>query len=314
MSERGTTFFVNAYTINTREVTNMKKISNVMRGVSSVTASVLALSVLGTGIANSYRKNLDEQLGTTSYVTSTDEASARFVKDYSTIEDMAAAAKDIAVREGEEGTVIMKNDNNVFPIAATQKVALFGMAAYAPYPYNSGDLRAGNDDAVDLRQALKDAGITVDSTLEDIYMNKILNPHDVEQTNRWTGAVSIVTGYDNIYTTSVGDMEDFVINEISPDRFTQMGVSDDWKSSIDKDNTVAVCVFARPGGESNTYAQGSAVNAAGESTGEDPLALSGDELAVIDAAKETCSKVVVLLNSGNAMGIAQIAEDVIKML
>lgn len=111
----------------------MKKISNVMRGVSSVTASVLALSVLGTGIANSYRKNLDEQLGTTSYVTSTDEASARFVKDYSTIEDMAAAAKDIAVREGEEGTVIMKNDNNVFPIAATQKVALFGMAAYAPY-------------------------------------------------------------------------------------------------------------------------------------------------------------------------------------
>ena len=52
----------------------MKKISNVMRGVSSVTASVLALSVLGTGIANSYRKNLDEQLGTTSYVTSTDEA------------------------------------------------------------------------------------------------------------------------------------------------------------------------------------------------------------------------------------------------
>lgn len=286
----------------------MKKISNVMRGVSSVTASVLALSVLGTGIANSYRKNLDEQLGTTSYVTSTDEASARFVKDYSTIEDMAAAAKDIAVREGEEGTVIMKNDNNVFPIAATQKVALFGMAAYAPYPYNSGDLRAGNADAVDLRQALKDAGISVDSTLEDIYMNKILNPHDVEQTNRWTGAVSIVTGYDNIYTTSVGDMEDFVINEISPDRFTQMGVSDDWKSSIDKDNTVAVCVFARPGGESNTYAQGSAVNAAGESTGEDPLALSEDELAVIDAAKETCSKVVVLLNSGNAMGIAQIAE------
>lgn len=299
---------MNAYTVNTREVTNMKKISNMMRGVSSVTASVLALSVLGTGIANSYRKNLDEQLGTTSYVTSTDEASARFVKDYSTIEDMTAAAKDIAVREGEEGTVIMKNDNNVFPIAATQKVALFGMAAYAPYPYNSGDLRAGNDDAVDLRQALKDAGITVDSTLEDIYMNKILNPHDVEQTNRWTGAVSIVTGYDNIYTTSVGDMEDFVINEISPDRFTQMGASDDWKSTIDKDNTVAVCVFARPGGESNTYAQGSAVNAAGESTGEDPLALSEDELAVIDAAKETCSKVVVLLNSGNAMGIAQIAE------
>ena len=127
-----------------------KKMANVMRGVSSVTASVLALSVLGTGIAESYRKNLDDVLQTTSYVTSTDKDAARFVSDYDTIEDMAAAAKDIAVKEGEEGTVIMKNDNDVFPLAANGTVALFGLAAYAPYPYNSGDLRAGNDDAVDL--------------------------------------------------------------------------------------------------------------------------------------------------------------------
>lgn len=94
-----------------------RRLSNVMRGVSSVTASILALSVIGSGIADSYRKNLDEQLGTTSYITSTDASSARFVSDYTTIEEMAQAAKDVAIREGEEGTVIMKNDNNVFPIA-----------------------------------------------------------------------------------------------------------------------------------------------------------------------------------------------------
>ncbi len=284
-----------------------KKMSNLMRGFSSVTASVLAISVLGTSIADSYRKNLDDFLGTSSYVTSTDADSARFVSDYDTIEDMAAAAKDIAIREGEEGTVIMKNDNDVFPIA-TNSVALFGLAAYAPYPYNSGDLKAGNDDAVDLLTAFKDAGVDVNSSLEDFYVNNLLNPHDVENTNQWTGEVTISTGYDNIYTTEVGDMADFQINEITPDRFEDYGASSDWKSAIDKDNTTGICVFARAGGESNTYAPGSALDSEGNATGKDPLALSDEELAVVDAAKETCSKVIVLLNTGNTMGIADIAE------
>lgn len=283
-----------------------KKMSNLMRGLSSVTASVLALSVLGTSIADSYRKNLDDFLGTSSYVTSTDADSARFVSDYDTIEDMAAAAKDLAIREGEEGTVIMKNDNGVFPIA-TGTVALFGLAAYAPYPYNSGDLKAGNDDAVDLLTAFKEAGLEVNSSLEDFYVNNLLNPHDVENTNQWTGEVTISTGYDNIYTTEVGDMVDFQINEIAPDKFEEYGASSDWKSAIDKDNTTGICVFARAGGESNTYAPGSALDSEGNATGKDPLALSDEELAVVDAAKETCSKVIVLLNTGNTMGIADIA-------
>lgn len=285
-----------------------KKIANVMRGVSSITVSLLTLSILGTSIADSYRKNLDDYLGTTSYVTVSDADSARFVSDYDSIEAMAAAAKDIAVRQGEEGTVIMKNDNNVLPLAETGNVALFGLAAYAPYPYNSGDLRGGNEDSVDLLQALTDAGIQVNETVKDFYLNQFLNAHEVETENAWTGEKVISIGYDNIYTTAVGDMQDFVINEIPANRFEEYGAPQDWKSAVDKDNTTAICVFARPGGESNTYAPGSAVNFAGEKTGEDPLALSEDELAVIDVAKETCAKVIVLINSGNAMEIKEIAQ------
>lgn len=281
---------------------------NVMRGISSVTASVLALSVIGTGIADSYRKNLDDTLHTTSYVTATDTGNAQYVSDYATIEDMADVAKNIAIKEGEEGTVIMKNDNDVFPLSETDTVALFGLAAYAPYPYNAGDLRAGNEDSVDLRQALKDAGLTVNETIEDFYMNKFMNPHEVQTENQWTGQIETSIGYDNIYNTNVGDMEDFTISEIPADRYEEFGAPADWKDSVDKENTTAICVFARPGGESNTYGTDTAVNFAGEKTGKDPLALSEDELSVIDAAKETCSKVIVLLNTGNAMGISEIAE------
>ncbi len=285
-----------------------KSLVPLFRGMSSVMASVLTLTILGTTVTDTYRSNLDDVLGTQSYVTISDENTAKYQKDYATIEEMAAAAKDIAVREGEEGTVIMKNDNDVLPLADAGTVALFGLAAYAPYPYSAGDLRAGNDDYVDLVQGLTDAGIKINETVQNFYVNKLLNAHEVVTQNAWTGEDVISTGYDYIYTTSVGDMTDFQINEVPADKYEELGAPADMASQIDKTSTVGICVFARPGGESNTYAPGSAVNFAGEKTGEDPLALSEDELSVIDYAKETCSKVIVLLNTGNTMVIKDIAE------
>ena len=283
-----------------------KKLAPVMRGLSAVTASVMALSVVGANIADSYRARIDDFLGTQSYVTKTDEDSARFVSDYATFEEMKTAARDIAIREGEEGTVIMKNDNNVLPLSG-QSAALYGRAAYAPSPYASGDLKAGNADAVDLVQALTDAGVEINQPLMEFYETNRLNEHTEEVANQWTGAMETLVAYDNIYVTTPGDMAEYQINEVPPSEFENFGAPADWESQIDRENTVGICVFARGAGESNTYAPGSAVNYYGEATGEDPLALSEDELAVIDKAKETCSQVVVLINSGNTLVLTDIA-------
>ena len=54
---------------------------------------------------------------------------------------------------------------------------LFGLAAYAPYPYAAGDLKAGNADAVDLVDALTEAGVAINQTVKDFYMNNILHKH-----------------------------------------------------------------------------------------------------------------------------------------
>lgn len=283
-----------------------KKLVPFFRGMSSIMASVLTLSILGSAVTDTYRTYLDDVLGTQSYVTTTDEESARFQKDYSTVEEMAAAAKELAVRQGEEGTVVMKNDNDALPLTGT--VALFGLAAYAPYPYSSGDLKAGNEDAVDLVQGLTDAGVAINTTVQDFYVNKLLNAHEEVTKNSWTGEDVISVGYDYIYNTSVGDMAAFQITEVPASMYEELGAPSDMAAQIDKENTTAICVFARPAGESNTYAPGSAVNFAGEATGEDPLALSEDELSVINYAKETCAKVIVLLNTGNTMVIKDIAE------
>lgn len=138
-----------------------KKLASAMRGLAAVMAVLLVLSLVGAGIVEAYRGALDGMLGTTSYVTVNDEDAARFKSDYATIEDLAAAARELSIREGEEGTVVMKNDNAVLPLASGANVALFGLAAYAPYPYAAGDLKAGNEDAVDLLQALQEAGLNV---------------------------------------------------------------------------------------------------------------------------------------------------------
>ncbi len=286
-----------------------KKLASLMRGLAALMAVLLVLSVIGAGVADKYRSALDDTLGTQSYVTITDADKARFKSDYATIEEMAAAAKNIAIREGEEGTVVMKNDNAALPLADGAKVALFGLAAYAPYPYNSGDLKAGNEDAVDLVQALKDEGIKVNETLEELYMNKILNKHIEMVPNRWTGVEVPTETYDIIYTNAPGDMVDeFRVVEVPPELFvSEFGLDANWKSSIESD-TVGIVVFARGAGEGNTYKPGSAVNYAGEPTGKDPLELSEDELAIVDVAKETCSKVIVLINSGNNMMLKEIAK------
>lgn len=286
----------------------VSKGAQLLKGIAAVTAGFFVISSMGTSIVSQYRSKIDYALGTSSYETLTDSDDARFKSDYSTAKDLMAAAKDLSIREGEEGTVVMKNDNNVLPISSKTSVALFGLAAYAPFPFATGDFKAGNSDAVDLVQAFKDAGYTVNSTLEKFYVEKLLNRHIEQKKNRWTGELEDVVSFDNIYVTEPGDMTQYQIVEIPPSIFKEKGADSNWESSIDKENTTGIVVFARGAGESNTYGPGTAVNFAGKATGKDPLALSEDELAVVDKAKETCSKVVVLINSGNTLQISDIAE------
>ena len=279
-----------------------KKFTPAMRGLAALMSCLMVLSIVGTGVANTYRGALDDTLGTESYVTINDDSAARFKTDYATIEDMAAAARDIAIREGEEGTVVMKNDNGVLPLKANANVALFGLAAYNVY-----GPKGGNADAASLADALAGAGLNVNETLKDYYMTNIINMHTEMRANRWTGKEVPTTVYDHMYVSAPGDWTTYQIAEVPPAEFEALGVPANWKEAIAKDS-IGICVFARGAGEGNTYKPGSALNYAGEATGEDPLKLSADELAVVEAAKETCSKVIVLLNTGNNMMIADIAE------
>lgn len=297
----------------------MKK-TGFLAGLTGVAASLLVISSVGSGIANKWRSNIDAALGTESYRAVSDPGSSRFKSDYATTADYVKASKRLSEREGEEGTVILKNDNGALPLKdKTKKIALFGNAAYKPYMQSAGDLRAGNADKVDLDSAFEKAGYTLEPTLKGIY-GKMLSS-DYATTRSFFG--NTTTTYWFGLQASPGDMTNYKINELPTTAWQEnidlskydekntgtVKLADEgWEKNIVKDETIGVVVFGRGAGESNTYKPGSALNWKGEATGKDPLELSDDELQIVDKAKATCSKVIVLLNTGNAMNIGAIAK------
>lgn len=282
------------------------KLLPVWRGLTAVMVVLLVLSVVGYTIADKWRSTLDNVLGTESYISSTEEG-GKYSPDYDTPEKMLAAAREISVREGEEGFVLMKNDNNALPLSSENKtIALFGAAAYVPYMQGKGDLKAGNDNNVDLVAALENAGYEIEPTLQAIYEDKdngILA--DFTETNRFG---NVIITYNNAYLSSPGDMVAYQVREVPPEKYSEFGASANWAETVSQNADVAICVFARGAGESNTYLPGVYKDYAGNERQGDPLGLSVDELAVIDAAKEACDTVIVLINSGNSMELGEIAE------
>ncbi len=298
-----------------------KKTLPLWRGLAAVFVALLIIAAMGYSIADRWRSSVDAALGTESYVT-LEEEGGYFQSPYESNKEMWEAAKAHSVKQGREGFVLMKNDNNALPLSAPSEsveIALFGAAAWAPYMQSSGDLKAGNADAVNLDDALENAGYTLNQTMKNVYSNLLAN---YTVSSRY-GNTTIT--YSNGYVTSPGDMADYQVRECPPDRYTDQSLLttennpdghewvdvSNWESDLESANAskelIGICVFARGAGESNTYKPGAGTtNFAGEATDNDPLRLSEDELAVIDAAKEHCDKVIVLLNTGNTMEISDI--------
>ena len=114
------------------------------RGVTTLTASVLALAVAAGPIVNSFRTDIDKFLGTSStkLVHDGDEDISEvytYTSDYESTTELVKAIEDLGERMNEEGSVLLKN-NGALPLTAdeTQKVSLLGFSSY--FPILCGDL------------------------------------------------------------------------------------------------------------------------------------------------------------------------------
>lgn len=150
----------------------------VWRGITTTTASLLAFTVAGTTVVNSFRTDIDKFLGTTSTMMVTEDVSEedyRYKSDYGSTAELVQSIAELGERMSEEGTVLLKN-NGALPLSQEelQKVSLLGFTSY--YPLQGGDRGSslteneGTDaDTVDMVQAFTEKGFVINPTLQSMY-------------------------------------------------------------------------------------------------------------------------------------------------
>ena len=291
----------------------MSRKRNLWRGLTTLTASLLTVSVAAGPVVDSYRTDIDKFLGTKSsamVTDSTDEDLYTYKSDYSSTTELLESIEDLGERMSEEGTVLLKNENNALPLSKdeTQKLSLLGFSSY--YPVQGGDMGSslteneGTDaDTVDFVEALAAKGFSINEDLQNLY--KSLESEFKTEVNMWGNIVE--------YYHITAPATDGVFASEEPSQETMDGVDSQWKESMDDYNVMLVTI-GRSSTENGTYLPGvDGVDASQDLNQTDPLGLSDDERDLINAAVEAKEsnggKVIVMLNNANAMEIDEIKNN-----
>lgn len=291
----------------------MSRKRNLWRGLTTLTASLLTVSVAAGPVVDSYRTDIDKFLGTKSsamVTDSTDEDMYTYKSDYSNTTELLDSIEDLGERMSEEGTVLLKNENNALPLSKdeTQKLSLLGFSSY--YPVQGGDMGSslnenkGTDaDTVDFVEALNAKGFGINEDLQKLY--KSLEADFKTEVNMWGNIME--------YYHITAPATDGVFASKEPSQEKMDSVDDKWKDSMDDYNVMLVTI-GRSSTENGTYLPGvDGVDASQDLNQTDPLGLSDDERDLINAAVEAKEnnggKVIVMLNNANAMEIDEIKNN-----
>ena len=291
----------------------MSRKRNLWRGLTTLTASLLTVSVAAGPVVDSYRTDIDKFLGTKSsamVTDSTDEDLYTYKSDYSSTTELLESIEDLGERMSEEGTVLLKNENNALPLSKdeTQKLSLLGFSSY--YPVQGGDMGSslnenkGTDaDTVDFVEALDAKGFSINEDLQKLY--KSLESEFKTEVNMWGNIME--------YYHITAPATDGVFASKEPSQETMDSVDSQWKESMDDYNVILVTI-GRSSTENGTYLPGvDGVDASQDLNQTDPLGLSDDERDLINAAVEAKEsnggKVIVMLNNANAMEIDEIKNN-----
>jgi beta-glucosidase len=284
----------------------------VWRGVTTATASLLALSVCASTVG--FRTDIDKFLGTKSTKLVTENSDGTdlytFKSDYTSTTELLHGIQDVGERMSEEGSVLLKN-NGALPLTKdeTQKITLLGFSSY--YPVQGGDMgsslveNTGTDaDTVDMVAAFKAKGFGLNQTVADMY--EALQPTFKSEVQSWGGTIE----YNHITAPSTTG----VFSSKEPSQAALDGQNAAWKDSMN-DNNVMIVTIARGASENGSYNPGTAgVDPTQNLNQTDPLGLSDDERDLINAAVTAKAanggKVIVLLNNASAMEVQEIEDNV----
>lgn len=278
-----------------------KKSARVWRGLAAVTASLLALVIGGTSIANANAAFLNVRLGTSNYKyvdpEGEDANTTYFSSEYDSIKDVVAAKEALAEEISEEGTVLLKNDNNALPLnKSTEKVTLWGLNSHSPTLGGMiGSTPKANTDAgqnsYDIETAFAAKGFTLNEEMITLYSSE--------------EAAAYIRGGGHSLSPSFGTMYEnpsaYAVGEAPSSLYTDSVLAS-------ADDTVALVVLSRDSSEAADYSVGMTNTTEGDSF-ERPLALSKYEQDMIELAKAHSTKVVVMLVASNPLEINKLKND-----
>jgi len=187
-------------------------------------------------------------------------------------EEAIAHGNDVSLRILQEGSVLLKNDNDVLPLpSGTTAVNLFGWRSSKMVFGGAGSGFVDDSNAVSLQTALGEKGIAVNEALLKMY-----------------------TDYNSNSTAAGVGSTDFNITELPVSSYTD-AVLQQAKNFSD----TAIIVVSRMGGEGNDLPAD--MSAVGGESGKHYLELSRDEEAMVKLVSENFDKVILLVNTSHAM-------------
>ena len=253
-----------------------------------VFAFLFVFLMIAGPIANNYATIINMVLGiegSTVVGDASEDMPPRFVSDYATSEEQAAAADLICESVVANGAVLLLNRGDALPMAGNEKISLFGTSS-ARFVYGgTGSGGMDNSKAIPLKDALEQDGFSVNPTLWAFYREGAGSKYGLKD------AAGSLNNY-------IFKNEEFMVNEVPQSVYTDA----EWDSVKDYGDA-AVVVIGRVCGEGKDLP----VVGAGDADGN-MLSVSREErdllakLADLKAAG-TLKKIVVLLNTANAVEV-----------
>lgn len=281
-----------------------KKSLQVWRGLLTIFLSLsLALTSLST-VADTWRSVVDAALGTSSIKTTND---SKYKSKYSTSDELVKEHEDIGERVGEEGTVLLKNQNDTLPLKGEKlKVTLFGMGS--AYPFMGGMMGSTSSPASnDLVTSLKQKGFDVNPTMLDIYQK--LGSIVTGESQGFQGKMPVYGNRPANFKTP------YEPSEPALSVYTQSadqgggGATANYTDSFKDYHDAAIVVFSRPGSEGSDFYPGSKGIDEQKYGTKDALGLSTNEKEVLKLAEQNFDKVIVMINSGSTMELNDLKND-----
>ncbi len=257
----------------------LKKVLSIV-GISAIMAVVLAVNI-ACGI-------LADQINT--WVVGVDVQ-----VDKDTLTNTAQGNKELAEQVVREGSVLVQNNDDVIPLDkdVDTKVNVFGWASTAWVIGGSGSGQVKNADGItykadtDFLQALEDYGIEYNTELTDMY-------RDFKSERDYAGSGSLHSSaaqFTRLFEPSISDTNYY---------------SDEILANAENFSDTAIVVLGRTGGESNDepriqYKQTEKNGSIDQDDSRTYLQISTEEEELLSFVGANYDKVVVLINSTNAM-------------